>query len=193
MSTSNGVFASYGKDGWVIPSSKYDSSLRPEQYRVDKVGWYPGCGQERPKKPSISKSKKRAVYDRDGWICVVCGGRSGEPSLDDPDKAVRLTVGHVLSDDYGGSADIRNLRSECSDCNEPVRSEGRKPESPEEVETAVRKLAKADRVQLAKWIEARRYIRGAAEEVYDRYRQLAPGDQEIAKSAIMKIAGLGNT
>lgn len=181
------------KDGWVIPSRKYDASLEPEQYRVDKIGWYPGCGHERPKKPSISRSKRRAVFDRDGWMCVVCGARSGEPRIDDPDKSVALTVGHVLSNDFGGGAEIRNLRAECSDCNEPKRSEGRKPESPEEIATAARRLSKADRVRLAEWVNAGRYIRGKAEEVYDRYRQLAPGDQEIATSAIMQLAGLAST
>lgn len=180
------------KDGWEIPSTKYDPSLAREQYRVDRVGWYPGCGVDRPKKPSISKAKKRAVFDRDGWMCVVCGARSGEPTLDDPDRTVRLTVGHVLSDHYGGSADIRNLRSECSDCNEPIRSEGAKPESAEEIETAIRKLKTRERVRLVQWIEARRYIRGDAEEVYDRYRQLTPGDQATVRGAIKKLAGLGD-
>lgn len=181
------------KDGWVIPSTKYDPSLAREQYRVDTIGWYPGCGVDRPKRPSVSASTKRKVFDRDGSMCVVCGARSGEPTLDDPDRTVRLTVGHVLSDDYGGSADIRNLRSECSDCNEPMRSEGRKPESREEIETAIRKLRTGQRVRLAQWIEARRYIRDDAEEVYDRYRQLTPGDQEAVRKAIKQLAGLSHT
>ncbi|OHU46412.1 HNH endonuclease [Mycobacteroides chelonae] len=178
------------KDGWVIPSRKYDPSLAPEQYRVDKVGWHPGCGVERPKKTTISKRKQRTVFDRDGWRCVVCGAGSNEPRIGNPDKTVALTVGHVLSNDYGGGIDVRNLRTECSDCNEPIRSDGKKPESPEEVETAIRTLKKADRVRLAQWIEAQRYIRGAAEEIYDRYRQLSPGDQEKIRLSIRQLAGL---
>ncbi|MGV0596365.1 HNH endonuclease [Mycolicibacterium porcinum] len=180
------------KDGWDIPSSKYDASLTREQYRVDKFGWYPGCGHERKTRPSVSKRKTRAIFDRDGWRCVVCGAGSGEPRPSNSDKAVRLTIGHVLSDNYGGSADIRNLRTECSDCNEPIRSEGKKPETPEELETAIRALKKADRLRLAQWIESRRYIRGAAEEVYDRYRQLPPGDQEKIRLSVKQLAGLDN-
>jgi hypothetical protein len=133
------------------------------------------------------------VFDRDGWMCVVCGARSGEPYHDDPGSHVVLTVGHVLSDDFGGSAEIRNLRTECSHCNEPIRSEGGKPESPEEIEMAARKLGKTDRVRLAQWINAGRHIRDAAEEVYDRYRRLAPGDQETAKAAMLELAGLANS
>lgn len=177
-------------DGWVIPSRKYDSSLEPEQYRVDRIGWHPGSGQERPKKPFISKSKKRAVFDRDGWACVVCGIRSGEAYPDDPDSHAVLTVGHVLSDDFGGSSDIRNLRTECSHCNEPIRSESGKPESLDEIATAARRLGKADRIRLAHWLIAGRHLRDAAEEIYDRYRRLTPGDQEAAKAAILKLAGL---
>ncbi|WP_049748306.1 HNH endonuclease [Mycolicibacterium goodii] len=101
-----------------------------------------------------------------------------------------LTVGHVLSNEYGGSTDIRNLRTECSDCNEPIRSESRKPESPEEIATAARKLGKADRVRLATWVQAGHHIRDSAQEVFDRYRQLSPGDQQIAKVQIMMIAGI---
>ncbi|OKH75819.1 hypothetical protein EB72_08370 [Mycobacterium sp. SWH-M1] len=178
------------QDGWVIPSTKYDSSLKPEQYRVDKIGWYPGSGKERPRTKTISRAKRRAVFDRDGWGCTVCGARSGQPSIDNPDRTVVVTVGHVLSNDYGGSTEIRNLRTECSECNEPIRSDSKKPESPEEIATATRKLGKADRVRLAAWIDAGRHLRDAAEEVYDRYRQLAPGDQEIVKVEIKKIAGL---
>lgn len=178
------------RDGWVIPSRKYDPSLQPEQYRVDRVGWHPGCGKVRPRKTSVSKAIKRVVFDRDGWMCRVGGARSGEPRFDDPDKTVALTIGHVLSNDYGGSADIQNLRTECSYCNEPVRSEGGRPESPEEIETAIRALKVADRLKLAQWIEAGRYIRTAAEEVYDRYRQLAPGEQDSVKQSIKTLAGL---
>ncbi|WP_133053669.1 HNH endonuclease [Mycolicibacillus trivialis] len=178
------------KDGWIIPSRKYDISLEPEQYRVDRVGWHPGCGYDRPKRSTVSRAKRRAVFDRDGWACVICGARSGEPRVDDPDKTVALTVGHVLSNDYGGSAEIRNLRTECSECNEPIRSEARRPETPEEIETSARRLGKSDRLRLAEWTIAGRHIRDAAEEVYDRYRMLAPGDQDIAKAAIMKLAGL---
>lgn len=181
------------KDGWVIPSTKYDISLLPEQYRIDKIGWYPGCGHERPSKSPISRTKRRAVFDRDGWACVVCGARSGETRLDNPDATVVLTIGHVLSAEFGGGVDIRNLRTECSECNEPVRSELAKPESPEEVETAARRLGKVDRLRLAQWISDGQRTRDAAEKVYDRYRMLSPGDREVAKAAILQLAGISTS
>ena len=181
------------KDGWVIPSTKYDISLLPEQYRIDKIGWYPGCGYERPSKSPISRTKRRAVFDRDGWACVVCGARSGETRLDNPDATVVLTIGHVLSAEFGGGVDIRNLRTECSECNEPVRSELAKPESPEEVETAARRLGKVDRLRLAQWISDGQRTRDTAEKVYDRYRMLSPGDREVAKAAILQLAGISTS
>jgi len=178
-----------GRDAWSIPSQKYDSSLGLEQYRVEKYGWYPGCGKKRAPKADVSKALKRAVFARDGSTCTICGARNDEPTVDDPIKRVRLTVGHVLSNNYGGSVSIQNLRTECSDCNEPVRSDMAKPESPEEIATAARLLNKADRERLAEWISVGRHLRDKADEVYDRYRMLAPGDMEIAKAEILKIAG----
>ena len=121
------------------------------------------------------------------------GARSGELYHDDPDSQVVLTVGHVLSDDFGGSAEIRNLRTEWSNCNEPIRSEGRKPESPEEIETVARKLGKGDRMRLAEMDHRQTPYPRRTEEVYDRYRRIAPGDQEIAKAAILRLAGQANT
>ena len=181
------------KDGWEIPSQKYDSSLENDQYRVDKYGWHPGCGEDRPRAATVSNKLKRIVFDRDGSTCMICGARGSEPRIDNPNKRVALTVGHVLSNNYGGAAVIQNLRTECSECNETVRSDMSKPESPDEIATAARGLAKADRVRLAMWVIADRYIRDQTEEVYDRYRMLAPGDKAIAKAEILKIAGMSDS
>lgn len=181
------------KDGWNIPSQKYDISLENDQYRVDTYGWHPGCGKDRPRAATISNKLRREVYARDGSTCAICGARGGEPRIGNPSKTVALTVGHVLSNNYGGAAAIQNLRTECSECNETVRSEMAKPESPDEIATAARSLAKTDRIRLAQWVSADRHIRDQAEMVYDRYRMLAPGDKEVAKAQILKIAGMANS
>jgi hypothetical protein len=177
------------RDGWDIPSRKYDSSLQPEQYRVDRYGWHPGSGQPRQEKSGVSDALRAEVLKRDGSRCVLCGIGNGEPFPDRPGRRARLQAGHALSGNFGGSADIRNLRTECDRCNEPIRSEGGKPESPEEIEVAARRLSNADRQRLADWIETGHRIRDATDLVYDRYRRIAPGDQEIARAAILRIAG----
>lgn len=180
-------------DGWIIPSTKYDPTLDREQYRVEKVGWHPGRGDTRKKKPKVSDSTRAAVFKRDGSRCVVCAIGAGEPYPEAPERQAVLTVGHVLSQEFGGSSEIRNLRTECARCNEPLRSEAGKPESVEEIRTAARKLSKVDRSRLAQWITAGRRIRDATDELYDRYRRLAPGDQEIVLAEILKLAGKSNS
>ena len=51
---------------------------------------------------------RRAVLDRDGWRCVLCG------------KAGRLEVDHVQELHKGGAAlalDLDNLRALCRECH----------------------------------------------------------------------------
>ena len=178
------------KDGWDIPSTKYDASLKAGQYRVDKIGWHPAIG-ERPKRVSfVSATDRAAVFKRDGSRCQVCGVGAGEPYPGEPDTKAVMTVGHVLSQNFGGVGKIANLRTECSRCNEPIRSEGGKPESSEEVVTAARGLRTADRRRLYQWITAGHRIWEPIDEVYDRFRRLTPGDREVAAAEIAKAAGI---
>lgn len=176
----------------VTPSTKYDASVIREQYRVDKIGWHPGCGAPRQKRPSISKAKRRAVFERDGWMCQVCGARSGEPMVEDVDKSVVLTVCQVLSDDYGGSVDIAICAANVRTASNQSVPRQRNPSRPKRLRR-LPEFYQGDRVRMVQRIEARRQLRGPAEEVYDRYRRLATGDHETARLSIKKLAGLGDS
>lgn len=157
------------KDGWGLSSNKYDRNVPPEYYRIDQVGWHPGLGEMRPKRRGVSTTLSRQVFDRDGWRCRVCGIASGQQYEDG--THARLTVGHVLADEFGGKPTIGNLRAECSHCNEPVRNDLAKPESTEEIMTAVRNLPNRDLERLAEWLRVGERTRSRVDVLYDRIRQ----------------------
>ncbi|MET9488197.1 HNH endonuclease signature motif containing protein [Nocardia sp. NPDC006630] len=180
------------KDGWEIPSVKYVRDLKVGEYRIDTIGWYPGCGRERPKNRSAVSARIRSmVLKRDGSRCQICGVGDGEAYPGEPGSKAAMTVGHLVSDDFGGPGELGNLRVECARCNEPVRSERGMPESPLDVIYAAR-LLKRDQVRrLASWVSKGSRTRDALDEVYDRYRKLAPGDRNQARSELLKLAGDG--
>lgn len=175
------------KDDWVIPSTKYDRNLPPEHYRIDAVGWHPGLLVPRPVRPRISDRVRRSVLERDGWRCSVCGVGSKEPYPDQPSAKAVLAIGHILSDEFGGSSSADNLRAECSRCNEPVRSDTPKPETSEEVLTAVRALRNADLKRLSEWTDAGRRKREPVDEVYDRIRRLPTDERAEVEATISKM------
>ena len=49
---------------------------------------------------------RQAVFERDGWVCVYCGKRTGT-----------LTCDHVFPVSQGGSSTLDNLVTACLACN----------------------------------------------------------------------------
>lgn len=57
----------------------------------------------------ISKKKRLAIYNRDGFACAYCG-RTVE-------DGARLSLDHIKPHSHGGSNDARNLVTCCATCN----------------------------------------------------------------------------
>ena len=53
----------------------------------------------------INREIRSAVYERDGYRCVICGEASG------------ITLDHILPVVEGGSDEIKNLQTLCYPCN----------------------------------------------------------------------------
>jgi 5-methylcytosine-specific restriction endonuclease McrA len=54
---------------------------------------------------SISKTKRRLVYKRDGWKCLKCG------------TGKNLTIDHIVPLSLGGHNGRSNLQTLCECCN----------------------------------------------------------------------------
>ena len=177
------------RDGWQIASFQDDRTLPAEHYRIDQIGWHPGLGP-RPKNIQVVSAKTRGlVLRRDGSRCQVCGVGDNEPYPEDSSRLAVMTVGHLISQDFGGSNDLSNLRTEYALCNEQMRSEGGKPESFEEVWSAVRKLTTPQVKRLDGWLAQGYRSRDTLDETYDRVRKLSPGDLERMATQIAAMRG----
>ena len=59
----------------------------------------------RKKNHHVSTELRHAIFERDGWKCLVC------------DKATDLTIDHIKPIKEGGNEDLENLRTLCRSCN----------------------------------------------------------------------------
>ncbi|CAB4906106.1 unannotated protein [freshwater metagenome] len=59
----------------------------------------------------------KRVLGRDGWACVVCGAKKRDVSRRDPTKRVSLQAAHIVAVEHGGSDELSNLRTLCTDCH----------------------------------------------------------------------------
>lgn len=114
-------------------------AIDPEVHRVRKVPGAPPVAKNRAKVRMPGKAAQRAVFERDGWRCRLCGIRVVHSEmirlLDDafPDvvrwrsrKMVDLhgafrvlcaSVDHVLPHSRGGTSEVDNLVAACGPCN----------------------------------------------------------------------------
>lgn len=84
--------------------------------KFTEAGWRRvGPGSSRPKRKSGGSksraSKRRRIYERDGWRCVECGFNGRKC----PEK---LTLDHRIPKSKGGSNSESNLQTMCRPCNQ---------------------------------------------------------------------------
>lgn len=174
---------------WSIPSAQEDASLKPDEYRVVKVGWYPGDGPKPKTTGNIGAATRRQVFKRDGYRCVICGVGRGEEYPDPPHGPAVITVGHRTAQDFGGSDDLDNLQTECKRCNEPLRQAGGLPETLDEVYASIKGLRRDERATILRWLRHQRRSRSRLDIAYDRARQLSWEDREALVARLEKSTG----
>jgi hypothetical protein len=106
------------QEGWKILTHNDTTDLKPGQYLLK---------EQPPAKGSIiieagiSARLRAQVLDRNGFTCQMCGLTPGDI---DPatGRKVRLHIGHIKDKNLGGKAELSNLRTLCSTCNQGAKN-----------------------------------------------------------------------
>lgn len=181
--------------GWTIRSQRDEgASLRPDEYRLHKVGsrYWLDSERNQHKKFGPSDRVRRLVFDRDGGRCVLCGVAAGEMYPGESDSKARLTVGHRVPQERlrsrGAADDLDNWRTECSRCNETVRDQMPDPHRYDEVLVQVRGLRAQDKRTLQLWLGRGERGRSDLDRVYDLARTLGTAEREQLREHLEGVA-----
>lgn len=104
------------EEGYQILTHKDRSDLKPNQYLLVSTKRQPAFCR------NISKETRAQVLERNGYTCQMCGLAAGDPDPFNPDRTVRLTMGHIVDKSKGGDDTPQNLRAVCSNCNEGLQN-----------------------------------------------------------------------
>lgn len=104
--------------GWVVHSSAEEAVLTAEDQRFVKAGvavWDPEERRKCTPKKAIPSKERRAVFERDGFMCTLCGIAGAEPYQDDPVKTAVLSISRLKVRTLEGD-DLDVLVTECNRC-----------------------------------------------------------------------------
>lgn len=104
------------EEGWQILSHKDRADLKPGQYLLETTKRVPAF------KRGISNETRARVLERNGFTCQMCGMAAGDPDPFHPSRTVRLTLGHIIDKEKGGSDTYENLRAVCENCNQGLQN-----------------------------------------------------------------------
>ena len=137
-------------DGWEISTHNDDSSLKPGEYRLDAEP--PERSRDYNFSAAISRRLRAQVLERNGYTCVMCGAAAGEPDERNPNRKVRLHIGHIKDRSHGGTDTLNNLRALCSTCNEGAQNLAQEPPSWTFVLAQVRRASIDDQKKVLNWL-----------------------------------------
>ena len=102
--------------GYQILTHRDRESLKPGQYLLESDKRVPSF------KRDISKETRAFVLDRNGFTCQMCGLAAGDRDPFNPNRTVRLTLGHIIDKSKGGDDTAGNLKALCASCNEGLQN-----------------------------------------------------------------------
>lgn len=97
--------------GWDIPHHGNGT------YTLQTKGALPGTPEWNTGRQNINQKTRRTILERDNSTCQKCGAGTEQ----------RLTIGHIIPVETGGTNDPTNLQTECAPCNEPWRNQTYNP------------------------------------------------------------------
>ena len=104
---------------------------------------------------AIPASVRAQVLDRNGGMCQMCGAIAGEPDEQNPNRTVRLHVGHIEDRDFGGNVSPSNLRALCSRCNEGAKNLTGEPPSWIWLLAQIRRAKVTDQQKALDWLASK--------------------------------------
>lgn len=104
------------EEGYQILSHKDRADLKPGHYLLETKKRRPAFHR------CISKETRAFVLERNGYTCQMCGSAAGDKDPSNPNRTVRLTMGHIKDKSKGGDDEPTNLRAVCTNCNEGLQN-----------------------------------------------------------------------
>jgi len=101
-----------------------------------------------------SAAARKRVLRRDQFSCQVCGSVAGDISEINPHARVSLTVGY-RSQPPAGRIRLDDLRAECSDCNEGLRTLAFPESDRIGLLTQIRRATVDDQRAVLKWLKSK--------------------------------------
>lgn len=139
------------QDGWPILTSNDLLDLKPGEYRMDDDP--PPANYHFVK--GMSQKTRAEILERNGYTCQMCGAGAGEPRFNDPNRKVRLHIGHIVDKSHGGSDEPTNLRALCSSCNEGAKNLTAEPPRYVWLLSQVRRASIDDQRTILDWLKKR--------------------------------------
>jgi hypothetical protein len=134
------------EEGYQILSHKDRADLKPYQYIMETTTRLPAF------KRDVSKETRAYVLERNGYTCQMCGLAAGDPDPFNPQRTVRLTIGHIIDKTLNGPDSPQYLRAVCTNCNEGLQNSS--PPKPERIWllAQVRRATISDQEALLEWL-----------------------------------------
>ncbi|WP_405018430.1 HNH endonuclease [Kitasatospora sp. NBC_00070] len=174
--------------GWVIRTYRDMPGLAPDELYLETIGLPVWEAKHRAAGlRQISAKTRRLVLERDGSRCRRCGVGAGEPYPESPSILARMTLGHVVGHEAGGSATPENLITECARCNEAVKEFTGPQLGDGEVWKRIEALSRRDKQDLLAWMVHDARVINQSERVWGLYRQLPAAHRDALKSRLYSL------
>ena len=137
------------KEGWKILTHTDDNNLKPGEYRLADPP--PPSGAYSFTR-SLSAGIRAKVLERNGYTCQMCGAGAGEPDSQNPNRKVKLHIGHIIDKSHGGTDDLTNLRALCSSCNQGAKNLVQEPPRWTWLLSQLRRASLSDQKKALEWL-----------------------------------------
>ena len=137
------------KEGWKILTHNDDNNLKPGEYRLAETPPQPGTYSFTR---SISTRIRAQVLERNGYTCQMCGAGAGESDNRNPNRKIKLHIGHIIDKSHGGTDDPSNLRALCNICNQGAKNLVQEPPRWTWLLSQLRRASLSDQKKALEWL-----------------------------------------